>query len=40
MIALEERIRRGHEAVSKAKAVGKDTSEWEKHLTSLKLFGL
>lgn len=35
MKSLEERVRRGHEAIVKAKAEGKDASKWEEHLADL-----
>ncbi len=33
---LAERIKAGEEAISKAKAGGRDTSDWEAHLAELK----
>jgi hypothetical protein len=35
MRAFEERIKKGIEAISKAKAEGRDTTEWEDQLLSL-----
>jgi hypothetical protein len=32
---LEERIKRGYEAIGRAKSEGHDTSKWEKHLVEL-----
>ncbi len=33
--SLEERIKRGYEAIARAKAEGSDTAKWEKHLAEL-----
>ncbi|HEX3037136.1 MAG TPA: hypothetical protein VHT73_18785 [Thermodesulfobacteriota bacterium] len=35
MRKFEERIKRGIEAIARAKAEGKDTSKWENHLLTL-----
>jgi hypothetical protein len=34
--SLSERIRRGQEAIARAKAEGRDVQEWEAHLEKLK----
>ncbi|HEX3037225.1 MAG TPA: hypothetical protein VHT73_19240 [Thermodesulfobacteriota bacterium] len=35
MKSLEERIKKGIEAIASAKSEGRDTGEWEKHLFGL-----
>ncbi len=35
MKSIEERIRKGIDAIAKAKAEGKDTTGWEEHLLAL-----
>lgn len=35
MVELEQRIRKGREAILKARTEGKDTSKWEAHLGKL-----
>lgn len=35
MKTLAQKIALGKEAISRAKAEGKDTTEWEKHLAGL-----
>ena len=37
MKTLEERIKRGREAINKAKLEGKDTTMWEGHLADLEI---